>query len=65
MIEPWHSLTKIPQKESVQVPAAPETIKSEKSNLKSFVDKLIWDCINYPFDKVRGHIERLDFSVRI
>ncbi|HEW78745.1 MAG TPA: ATP-binding protein [Phycisphaerales bacterium] len=63
MIDPWHSLTKIPQKETEQVPA-PETIKSEQPTVNSSVDKLVWDCLNYPNDKVTEHIKRLDFSVR-
>ncbi len=67
LIVSWHPLTEIPQKETEQVPVAPETINNEQPtpNLKSFVDKLVWDCINYPNDKVTGHIARLDFSVRI
>lgn len=65
MIIPWHSLTEIPQKETEQVLVSPETIKNERPNLKSLVDKLVWDCISYPFDKVRGRIERLGLSVRI
>ena len=64
-IIPWHSLTEIPQKETEQVSETPETIKNEQPTVKSSVDKLIWDCINYPNDKVTGHIARLDFSVRV
>lgn len=65
IITPWHSLTEMPQKETEQVPAAPETINNERPTVKSSVDKLVWDCISYPCDKVRKHIERLGFSVRI
>ncbi len=48
-----------------ETPVAPQTIKNEQSAIKSSVDKLVWDCLNYPCDKVRGHIERLGLSVRI
>ena len=65
MIDPWHSLTEIPNKETEQVSAVPETINNEQPTVKSSVDKLVWDCISYPNDKVTGHIARLDFSVRI
>ena len=65
IIIPWHCLTEIPRKETEQVSATPETINNEQPTIKSSVDKLVWDCLNYPFDKVRGHITRLDFSVRI
>ena len=58
MITPWHSLT---QNSSMKEIA----IKSESPNFSSAMDKLIWDCINYPFDKVRGRVKRLSLSVRI
>ena len=70
MITPWHSLTEIPQKESEQVsasetPAVPKPNKNEQPNLKNSVDKLTWECLTFPDDKVTGHIKRLNMSVRV
>ena len=64
LIIPWHSLTEIPQQETEKVPVAPET-KIKQPTVKTTVDKLVWDCLHYPNDKVTGHINRLDFSVRV
>lgn len=69
MITPWHSLTEMPQKETEQVqssetPATPENINNEQPTVKSSVDKLTWDRIHYPHNKVTEFIERLGFSVR-
>lgn len=69
LIKPWHSLTEIQQKETEQSPTpetatTPKAVKNEQPTVNSYVDKLVWDCINYPSQKVTGHIERLDFSVR-
>lgn len=63
MIIPWHPLTEIPQKET---PQAPATINDEQPppNAKGSVDTLIYDCVTYPFDKVRERVKRLGFSIR-
>ncbi len=56
-IVPWHSLAKIPQNETNP------TEKQKPSYIKSSVDKLVLDCVHYPYQKVREHAERLD-SIR-
>lgn len=70
LIKPWHSLTEIPQKETEQTrapetPSAPKPVDNEQPNINNTIDKLIWDCISYPHDKVTGHIKRLGISVRV
>ena len=65
MIVPWHSLADISQQKTEPDSAHSEISENKKPILKNSVDKLVWDCLNYPFDKVRDRIDRLSFSVRI
>ncbi|AQQ71400.1 Type IV secretory pathway, VirB4 component [Limihaloglobus sulfuriphilus] len=58
MIVPWHSLTEVPKSE------APKPIK-QVSNVNTALDKLLLDCIHYPYSKVREHIDRMGVSVRV
>ncbi|MEN6307696.1 MAG: hypothetical protein ABFD91_08070 [Anaerohalosphaeraceae bacterium] len=71
-IIPWHPLTEIPQQPAPTVqnvsPAStphssPQTAVS-KPAVSSDLDRLIYDCIAYPFDKVRDRVKRIGFSVR-
>jgi hypothetical protein len=57
MIVPWHSLTEVSQSET------PKPIK-QVSNVNTALDKLLLDCIHYPYSKVREHIDRTKMSVR-
>lgn len=64
----WHSLTELPCKaednqvagssdaeQSIENPATGDDIKTSSS-----VDKLLLDCIHYPFDKAKDHAQRMD-----
>jgi len=74
-IVPWHSLSEMPQRviANDSRPASfTEEIKNcnaghtEASNLpdsskvQSSIDKLVLDCIHYPFSKARDHAQRMD-----
>lgn len=72
-MEPWHALTDIPEKQSQSIHVATKInktaktspAKSELPNFKGEAEKLVWDCINYLFDKVRARVARLKFSIRM
>lgn len=74
-ITPWHSLTEIPQQAVVETtkPSAPSSdpqhieptqsdalISSNSSKVSTSTDKLVIDCIHYPFDKARDHAQKMD-----
>ena len=74
-ITPWHSLTQIPQhpvNNADTMPVAeieiadPKTLQENRpeipnaSPVKCSVDKLVLDCIHYPFEKARDHAEQMD-----
>lgn len=69
-IQSWHSLTMIPQPSSVPaavkpIPASSVTPPSVQSVLSADAEKLIYECVCNPFENVREHIKRLNFSVRV
>lgn len=69
-IEPWHSLTQIPQSMSVPtgpspIPTSSVTPPSMQSVLSADAEKLVYECIGNPFENVSEHISRLNFSVRV
>ena len=69
-IEPWHSLTQIPQSASAQtasspIPTSSVTPPSVQSVLSADAEKLIYECMANPFENVTEHIKRLNFSVRV
>ena len=74
-ITSWHSLAEMPQQPVTEatIPSisAKETQNNETAQkeipislnnpkVKSSVDKLVLDCIHYPFDKARDHAEKMD-----
>jgi len=69
---PWHPLTEIPQQPApavqnaspVSTPHSTPQATVSKPAISSDLDRLIYDCIAYPFDKVRDRVKRLGFSVR-
>lgn len=60
-IIPWHSLTEIPAKETISSKPAQDI--TEKPVRVSSLDKLLLDCLHYPFCKAAEHAGKLD-SIR-
>jgi hypothetical protein len=65
-IKPWHSLTEIPKQPTTGAAKSSEAATkdipgvSDDSKVKGSNDKLVVDCIHYPFDKARDHAEKMD-----
>jgi hypothetical protein len=77
-ITPWHSFNEIPQQQIIETVIPPAHVnKSQNSaaavkvascvadsiKVKGSADKLVLDCIHYPFDKASDHAAKLD-SIR-
>jgi hypothetical protein len=77
-ITPWHSLNNIPQQQTTETVTPPAHINerqnsaaaakaassvSDSIKVKGSTDKLVLDCIHYPFDKASDHAAKLD-SIR-
>jgi len=61
MVIPWHSLTEIQQKEPARTePPTVANAEQPASDIRGPADKLTYDCITYPFDKAKGHAERMN-----
>lgn len=63
MIEPWSPLKDIPQPQQTsrtETAPVPQPTQTENTVWK----RLVFDCTNYPFDKVSDRIPRLDISGR-
>jgi len=67
-IIPWHNLTEIPRSQEPQHQQDSEAVAveidipevSDSSKIIHAVDKLVLDCIHYPFDKAKNHAEKMD-----
>jgi hypothetical protein len=72
-ITPWHSLAEIPQPKAAFHDESTDAVTPEKqqpetskaTTIRSDSEKLVYDCITYPFDKVRDRVKRLGLSIRI
>jgi Helicase HerA, central domain len=60
-IQPWHALTDIPRTEEPE-PAAEEE-QTAPVALNGACDRLVFDCITYPFNKASAHAQRMS-SIR-
>ncbi len=63
LITPWQPLSKMIKEASTPTPVKEVAKETPKPNTTS--DRLIYDCITYPYEKVRERVKRLGMSVRI
>ena len=55
----WRSLDELRQEVARKVEPKIDPPKAKMPN-----NKLVWNCINHPFDKVRARVDRLEISMR-
>lgn len=63
MIVPWHPLTQLPRQEDANKEVE-KTHKEDAIQIKTEFDRLIYDRIQFPYQKVRVLIKRLKMPVR-